>query len=229
VAETRTTARRGLTEALRTLDHENTNSETFSLKRPTLRLALLLVVAAAAFAATAGAAAVKTPCGEKVIDDWYGSKTGQLRQVYPLHCYRDALKLIGGRSDIDIYSNARQDILVAMQQAIAFGKGGGGLGPPDVLTADAVPSFLGGPDARYGGHAPPGTEPLTIRARVVKPQSPIDGLHGSSALSVPIPAIVLGAIAVLLLTLGSAAYLARRRQLRRQTLRPQAESGPRNP
>jgi hypothetical protein len=46
---------------------------------------------------------------------------------------------------------------------------------------------------------------------------------------VPVPAIVLGGVAALLLVLGSAAYLARRRQQKRETLRPQAESGPPNP
>jgi hypothetical protein len=215
---------------LRRLDHENTDSETSFLKHRPLRLVLLLVLAVAAFAATAGAAAAKTPCGEKVIDDWYGSKTGQLSHTYPLHCYRDALKLISTHTDLQIYSNARQDILFALQQAIAIHKGGGGLGPPDLLTADALPSFLGGPDARYGGHAPPGNRPLTIRPRTVDNPGPLSTvLHSSSASSVPLPAIVLGAIAVLLLALGSAAYLARRRQLRRQTLRPQAESGPRTP
>jgi hypothetical protein len=216
---------------LRKLDHENTDSETLFLNRRTLRLALLLVLAVAAFAATAGAAAAKTPCGVKVIDDWYGSKTGQLQHLYPLHCYRDALNLIKGRTDIEVYSNARQDILFAMQQAIAFHKGGGGPFDPtgSITTADALPSFMGGPDARYGGHAPPGTQPLTIRPRTVTNQGPIANvLHSSSASSVPLPAIVLGAIAVLLLALGSAAYLARRRQLRRQTLRPRPANG-RNP
>jgi hypothetical protein len=215
---------------LRTLDHENTDFETRFLKRPTLRLTFLLVIVAAAFAATAGAASAAKSCGDKVIDDWYGSKTGQLSHVYPLHCYRDALKIVKKETDLDVYSNAAQDILFALQQAIASGKGGGGLGPPDLTTADAYPSFYGGPDARYGGHAPPGTQPLTIRPRTVTNRGPIANvLHSSSASSVPLPAIVLGAIAVLLLALGSAAYLARRRQLRRQMLRPQAESGPRNP
>jgi hypothetical protein len=215
---------------LRRLDHENIDSDTLFLKRPALRLAFLLVIAAAAFAATAGSAAATKSCGNKVIDDWYGSKTGQLSTIYPLHCYSDALKLIQGRSDIDIYSNARQDILLAMQQAIAAGKGDGGLGPPDLMTADVYPSFLGGPDAKYGGHAPPGDQPLTIRPRTINNPGPISKIfQGSSASSVPLPAIVLGAIAALLLALGLTAYLARRRQLRRQTFRPQAESGPRNP
>jgi hypothetical protein len=201
-----------------------------ALKRPYLRLTLFLVIVAATAAATAGAALAKSPCGEKVIDDWYGSKTGQLRHTYPLGCYRDALRIVSSEADLDVYSNARQDILLALQQAIA-GKNGGG--PPDItdsiVTADALPSFLGGPDARHRGRSPAGIQPLTLRPRAVQAQSPIDVFHGSSASSVPLPAIVLGAIAALLLALGSAAYVARRRQLRRQTFRPQAESGPRNP
>jgi hypothetical protein len=224
------------TDALRRLDYENTDpSETLSLKRPTLRLALLLVLTASVFAVIAGAAAAKTPCGEKVIDDWYGSKSGQLHNVYALHCYRDALKIVSHRTDIDVYSNARQDILFALQQAIALGKSGKGGDPPDITsspeTADALPSFLGGPDAKHEGHAPPGTQPVTIRPRTVTDPGVVPGVlnsGNSSASSVPLPAIVLGGIAALLLALGSAAYLARRRQLRRQTLRPQAESGPGN-
>jgi len=71
---------------------------------------------------------------------------------------------------------------------------------------------------------------LTIRPRTVNSSGPlINVLHSSSASSVPLPAIVLGAIAVLLLALGSAAYLARRRQQRRQTFRPRPANGPRNP
>jgi hypothetical protein len=216
---------------LRRLDHENIDhSETRLLKRLTLRLAFLLVIAAAAFAATAGVASAKTSCGQKVFDDWYGSPTGQLRHVYPLNCYRDALKIVSKLTDIDVYSNAQQDILFALQQAIALGKGGGPQDPTSsIYTADAAPSFLGGPDKKHGGHAPPGTVPITIQPKTVPTKTPISVLfHSSSASSVPLPAIVLGAIAVLLLMLGSAAYLARRRQLRRQTFRPQPESGPGN-
>jgi hypothetical protein len=232
VAETGTTARRGADRGFAYTRHENTNFETFSLNRRPLRLALLLVVAASAFAATAGGAAAKTPCGEKVFDDWYGSKTGQLRHVYPLHCYRDALKIVSKLTDIDVYSNARQDILVAMQQAVAAGKDGGGLGPPDVLTADALPSFYGGPDEKNGGQAPTGVQPLTIQPRTINNPGALTRIlnsGNSSASSVPLPAIVLGAIALLLLSLGSAAYLARRQQLRRQTLRLRRANDPTNP
>lgn len=196
------------------------------MKRPSLRLAVLPLAVAAAFAATASGAMARSSCGEKVIDDWYGNHLG--KKTYPLHCYRDALKIVASRTDIDVYSNARQDILFALQQAIARNKGGGGPQDPtsSIYTADALPSFLGGPDAKNQGHSPASVEPYTVIPRHTSNAGPItDVLHSSSASSVPLPAIVLGAIAGLLLVLGGAAYVARRRQLRRQTLRPQPETG----
>ena len=193
------------------------------MKRQTVRLAFLFLVATAAFAAMSGTAAAKPSCGQQVIDDWYGSKTGQLSKLYPLSCYRAALKIVGKETDLEVYSNARQDILRAMAIAIASGKNGPQDPTATVDTADALPSFLGGPDARNGGHPPTNSVPLLYRPR--DNPGPIGLLHSSSASSVPVPAIVLGAIAALLLVLGSAAYLARRRQLRRQTLRPRHANG----
>jgi hypothetical protein len=203
------------------------------LTRTPFRLVLLLLVAIAAFAATAGTAAAKTSCGEKVIDDWYGSKTGQLSKTYPLHCYKQALKIIKGRPDLDVYSNASQDILFAMQLAIARGKGGPPAGTSSVATdpqtADVLPSFHGGPDAKNGGHAPSGTLVVPYHPEGPGHSTPVTNvLQSSSPSSVPIPAIVLGAVAALLLALGGAAFVARRRQSRRQTLTPRHANG-RNP
>jgi hypothetical protein len=227
---------------LRTLVCEtNDHAETLFVKRPFLRLAVLFLVVAAAFAATSAVAVAKPSCGEQVIDDWYGSKTGQLSRTYPLHCYRDALAIIKHRPDLDVYSNASQDILFALQTAISSGKGGGpkggsGATAPEVTdvtqsvdTADALPSWHGGPDAKHNGQAPATVTVVTPKLHSQNTGPIADAFHGSSASSVPVPAIVLGAIAALLLLLGSTAYLARRRQLRRETLQPQAESGPQNP
>ena len=192
------------------------------MKRRPVRLAVLLLVSAAALAATAGGASAKSGCGRQVVDDWYGSKTGQLSKIYPLHCYREALAIVKNETDLDVYSNARQDILRAMALAAAF-PGGGPKGP--IASPDNLPSFLGGPDAKNHGRPPGSITPVGPK----RPGGPIPGLlRSSSASSVPLPAIVLGAIAALLLMLGSAAYLARRRQLRRQTLLPRHANG-RNP
>ncbi len=202
------------------------------MTRTPFRLVLLLLVAVAAFAATAGTAAARTSCGEKVIDDWYGSKTGQLSKTYPLHCYRDALKIIQGRPDLDVYSNASQDILFAMQLAISRDKkgppGGAGAITNDPQTADVLPSWHGGPDAKNGGQAPSST--LVVPYHPEGPgHTPVNTvLPSSGPSSVPLPAIVLAAIAGLLLALGAAAFVARRRQTRRQTLTPRHANG-RNP
>jgi hypothetical protein len=190
------------------------------LKRQAFRLAVPLLVLTVALAASAGAASAKSSCGQQVIDDWYGSKTGQLSKIYPLHCYREALTIVKRETDLSLYSNAKSDILRAMALAAAFP---GGKGPKNPTSSpDNLPSFLGGPDKRNGGHAPGATSPFGPE----RPTKPFGGvLSSSSASSVPLPAIVLGAIAALLLALGGAAYLARRRQLRRQTLRPRHANG----
>jgi hypothetical protein len=200
------------------------------LKRPAVTLAVLLLFVGAVFAATAGGASAKSSCGQQVIDDWYGSKTGQLSKTYPIRCYRDALDIVKHETDLAVYSNARSDILRAMQLALARKPSRGSQDScdnPD--TADACPSFFGGPDKANGGQAPGTDVPFPIRGRT-KTSQPFGGLipHSSSASSVPLPAIVLGAIAALLLALGATAYVARRRQLRRQTLRPRHANG-RNP
>jgi hypothetical protein len=199
------------------------------LKHPTVRLATVLAVLLASLAATAGAASAKS-CGEQVIDDWYGSKTGQLSKTYPIHCYRDALKMLKSQSDITIYSSAQQDITRAMQLAIIASKNkGNGSGPggptPSLGDPNLLPSFRGGPDAKNGGHPPKDAVP--VDAGPTKPSTPpvVIPFHSSSPSSVPLPAIILGAIAALLLALGAAAYVARRRHTRRQTLRPRHANG----
>ena len=194
------------------------------MKRPAARLAVLLLLSAAALGATAGAASAQS-CGRQVIADWYGSKTGQLSKVYPLHCYREALNIIKGEPDVSLYSSAPEDITRAMALAAAYPGGKGPKGPTQ--NPDNLPSFRGGPDAKNHGQPPSNTLPIPK-----PPKTPIGKLLPSSgATAVPVPAIVLGAIAALLLALGSAAYFARRRQLRRQgqqTLRPRHANG-RNP
>jgi hypothetical protein len=203
--------------------------------RTPLRLVLLLFVVLAAFAATAGTAAAAKSCGEKVIDDWYGSQSGQLSRTYPIHCYRDALNLIKHRTDLDVYSNASQDIQFAMQLAIAHdnGKGGptssAGVVSSDPRLVDVLPSYHGGPDAKNGGHAPTTASLVPYHPEGPGHSAPLVGpLQSSSPSSVPVPAIVLAAVAALLLALGGAAFVARRRQTRRQTLTPRHANG-RNP
>jgi hypothetical protein len=186
----------------------------FVARRPgrVVRLGLVVVLTVG-FGVFAGLASAKVPCGVAVVNDWYGSKTGQLSKVYPLHCYRDALKVVAARADLSVYSNAQQDILLALQQAIAHGRAKPGGLLADVSTADALPSFLGGPDARHGGRPPTIDRPATIKPRSIAISKP-GGLHFASASPVPLPAVILGGIAALLLTLGGVGYRQKRKQAR---------------
>jgi hypothetical protein len=187
----------------------------FVARRPGLVVRLgLVVVLTVGFGVFAGAAsAKKVPCGVAIVNDWYGSKTGQLSKVYPLHCYRDALKVVAARADLSVYSNAQQDILLALQQAIAHGRAKPGALLSDLSTADALPSFLGGPDARHGGRPPTIDRPVMIKKRSLAISKP-GGLHFASASPVPLAAIILGGIAALLLALGGVGFHRKRKQAR---------------
>jgi hypothetical protein len=172
------------------------------IPRRVISLALLAFLVSAVSSTAAFGAAARKPCGLQVLDDWYGSKTGQLSRTYPLGCYRDALRIVDSRPDTAIYSNAPDDITKAMELAAAGrGLNGPPSGPPP--PGGSLPSFLGGPDAKNGGHAP-----THRRSGVFADPGPT--APGSTAtFAVPLPALVLAAIAVLLLTLGVSNYLVR--------------------
>ena len=55
-----------------------------------------------------------TPCWKLLLNDWYD---GRIDQTYSVHCYKDALKHLP--ADVQTYSSAHDDILRALQSAIA--------------------------------------------------------------------------------------------------------------
>jgi hypothetical protein len=158
-------------------------------------LASLAALTALSFAPVASA---KT-CAERVIDDWYGN--GRVDQIFPKHCYLEAIRSLP--VDVKDYSNAEDDI----RRALAYAAQG---------KPDPGPS---------GGPAPTGT--TSEDPSVTTPTAPDDtvGPDGqtnaagdvdtSGPSSVPIPLLVLGGLALLLLAAGGAGYLSRRAQARR--------------
>jgi len=171
-------------------------------RRLLLPAALLALVAAALLATAPAASAKAKTCGEKVVDDWYGD--GRVDEVFPTHCYLDAIRSLP--VDVKDYSNAEEDI----RRALAFA----GQGEPD-------PGPSGGPaPTGTNGEDPPGTTPTS-------PTTPPDetsgtgetiaggGVDTSGPSSLPIPLLVLGGLALLLLAAGGAGYLSRRAQARR--------------
>jgi hypothetical protein len=162
-------------------------------------------------AATAAPASAGKPCSQQVIDDWFDD--GTIDHTYPQHCYTEAIKHLP--RDIHTYSNAADDIRAAM--LATFKKGGGT--PPD----STQPSGGNGPSASNAtpsetAGAPKADAPkqdgLILRA--------IEWLGPSDAGAVPLPLLVLAAVAFLLLAAAGGSLVNRRLQERRLPPPPQA-------
>jgi hypothetical protein len=174
-----------------------------TLRRTALAAATLLALAVAALLAAAPADAAKTDnCAKEVFADWYDN--GRVDNIYPQHCYREAIKLLP--VDIRDYSSAREDIL----RALAYAKQGKP-DPGDNGSSSNGNNSGGGTTGTGSGGGTGGSDPGGNDA------GPGAG-SGSTAVdtsgpsAVPVPLIVLGAIATLLLALGAAGYVTRRRR-----------------
>ncbi len=160
-------------------------------------LAGVLVLTVGVATAAAASAKSKPPCWKVLINDWYD---GRIDGTYPIHCYREALDHLP--TDVDTYSSARDDIKQALQKRITQGRSGGTTGNGG--TSPGGGSKRGG---KGGGKNASGPIPDLINA----------GKPGAAD-SVPIPLIVLGAVALLLMVAGGLGFLARRTRTRKLQL-----------
>ncbi len=182
-------------------------------------LAAATVLATVVLAAQVGTAAGATPCWKKLLNDWYD---GRIDNVYPVSCYRQTLQHLP--EDISVYSSARDDILRALQSARAqLRKNKKPAGPtalvPAQTTTEPSPTTTneqssttttagappGGTDAG-GGTSSPGRKP---------PPGLAQQLNSSSPSSVPVPLLVLGGLAILLVAAGAVGLVVKRTQGRR--------------
>ncbi|HET6682595.1 MAG TPA: hypothetical protein VFG75_02775 [Gaiella sp.] len=165
--------------------------------------ALVLGLVLATLALAGPAAAASKSCADQVVADWYGD--GRVDKVFPAHCYQEAIRSLP--VDVLDYSNAKEDIL----RALAFARKGendpgptGGSQPtgngPGTPTTETTPEP---PDTSHPG--PEGGTGTDAN----------DTVDTSGPSSVPIPLLILGGLALLLLAAGGAGYLSRRSQARR--------------
>ncbi len=165
-----------------------------------LRIALTTAAATLALLALGAApASAAKPCWYQVQNDWY-RHGGQIQRTYPVHCYVEAIAKLP--EDSKLYSSAPDDIRRAMLLAIRIERGGGPSGPSPGVSA-AGPSGSNGSSANKGFFG-----------------SVFDTFAPKNANGVPLPLVVLGAIALLLLLAGGGSVLARRMQSRRIALAP---------
>ncbi len=178
---------------------------------PLKLLVRVTIVAAALFAAFVhvSPAAAATPCWKALLNDWYD---GRIDHTYAVHCYQDALHHLP--ADVQTYSSAHDDILRALQSAIALEKKANKPVGPNSLVTPATTTTS----------KPPKNETTTVTTTTTAPgRQPDKGLGGvaeqlnpSSASSLPLPLLVLGGLAILLVAAGGAGLLAKRLQGRKQ-------------
>jgi hypothetical protein len=169
---------------------------------PKLALALgLIALAVGASAVRPAPAQAATPCWKLLLNDWYD---GRIDQTYSVHCYKDALKHLP--ADVQTYSSAHDDILRALQTAIAAQK------KSNKPVGDDTPV----PPASGGGSGSSGGSNTTT---TTDGNQGDDGLAGKVASddpsSIPLPLLILGGLALLLVASGGAGLIAKRIQARR--------------
>ena len=157
-------------------------------KRPAAHItALIALTAGLALAALMpGRAVAATPCWKQVLNDW---SQGRAIGVYPLHCYRDAIRNLP--EDLRDYSSAADDINAALQAQIAHRVN---------RTTQISP-----PGSKRGNRSATGHDPSASAYRRA-----IDNLGTSNADAVPIPLLVLASLGAALIALAAGLTVTKR-------------------
>ena len=184
-------------------------TKPLSPKLAVLAFVVFLLAAPAAGAATSASLEAKSGCDLQVINDW--SDNGVVDHTYAIPCYTQAIQRLNTYPDITGYSSAADDIhnalLAAIRQDRGDGPGGGAGG-----GGNSGPSSGG----NNSSNPPPASHGNPDRSNGVLRQLGHD-IGPSNAQTIPLPLLVLGGLAVLLLLAALATWLARRFQNRRVT------------
>jgi hypothetical protein len=192
---------------------------------PAKTLVRAALIAGALLMATVRPAAAATPCWKTLLNDWYD---GRIDNTYALHCYTDALKHLP--PDVQTYSSAHDDIERALQSAIAkLGKkkltSTTQIAPPPVTTTTTTSGGASGgkqkphPSGPGGGS---GSGPSVTTTSTGRNQG--HGLSGlankldpGSADSLPVPLLILGGLALILVAGGAGGLVVKRLRSRRSS------------
>jgi hypothetical protein len=164
-----------------------------------LAIALLLPISAPAVASSS-----TTPCWQLVMNQWY---QGEIKSIFPLDCYHQAIQHLP--TDIQVYSSARQDITTALQAAISYDA------KLKAATQTTTTASGGATTSTTASKKPP--------IPIIKTHGPGSGGNGAipsainsaspgGSTSFPLPLLILGGLAILLVAAGGIGLLIRRRQ-----------------
>ena len=167
-------------------------------------LTLFAVGAREAAAAPSASLNPTAGCDLAVINDW--SDNNRVDHTYAIPCYTQAIQRLNSYPDLKGYSSAEDDIRNALLAAIRQDRGSG----PTNTTG-------GGPSPNNNG---PGTTNSSGTSHKGFVTRLADRLGPGNAQSIPLPLLVLGGLALLLLLSAAGTWIARRLQARRMTPAP---------
>jgi hypothetical protein len=187
-----------------------------------LRVAVLctVVLAVAPVAAQAAPRAHSAvPCWKRLLNDWYD---GTINSIYPIPCYQQAIDHLP--TDLKIYGSARDDIIAARQAAIQHESA-----PPEksnpnatnvnttTTTAAASTTTTTTETITTNGTTTTTTTILVVPIQVTPPKKSSGGISGAldklnpgNPDSFPLPLLILGALAILLVIAGAGGMLWQR-------------------
>ena len=170
----------------------------------------LFVAVPAASAAPAASQKTTSKCWLQVVNDWLAH--GAVTNYYAIPCYTQAIQNLSAYPDIKQYSSAIDDIHRALLAAIheEHGGPGGGLGGPGANGGGGGGggALGGGGGGGGGGSTGSGGNGGLIR-RIAHDIGP------GNAQSIPLPLLVLGGLAALLLLTAAVTWILRRIAARR--------------
>ena len=183
--------------------------------RQTTRVLLATIAGAFAFLALGVGGAAAAPaasqqatgqCWKDVVNDWLNNQPN-LKGSYAIPCYTQAIQHLSSYPDISQYSTAIDDIHRALLIALHQDRGGG---PGSFTGSSGGPSSNGpGSSSTLGATKQTKSHNRGIISRISKDLGP------GNAQSIPLPLLVLGGFAVLLLLTALVTWLLRRMQARR--------------
>jgi hypothetical protein len=185
-------------------------------------VALLAFGAAGAGASPSASLEATSGCYLQVINDWLDNN--QVDRTYAIPCYSQAIQHLSQFPDVQGYSSAEDDIRRAWLAAVRQDRGGGS-GPTSGSSGPSGPSI---PNHPPGSKSPSGSgTPDPVKPSFF--ESLGHKIGPGNAQSVPLPLLVLGGLALLLLLAAAGTWIARRMQARRVTPAPAPAPAPRRP
>ncbi|MBA3841776.1 MAG: hypothetical protein H0X39_04010 [Actinobacteria bacterium] len=179
------------------------------MKKFLLSCALVVCAGVVACSAFPSGAAAAVPCRNKIYNDWYHD--GKIASTYPLACYRDALTHV--RGDLKVYSSLTDDIRSALQAAIA--RKNGKQNVPDQVGKGTTPTrtipVLVDTNNQTTKTKTTSVATTTTSSNDTVSQGPTVPPADSGG-GIPLPLIVLGALAILLAGAGAVGMIVKRRR-----------------